>query len=359
MIKQSITACIFGVFVLASSCSSEKASNIDIKPQEPVAVEISRLGTSNTESKYSASGKVQSAMQANLSTRMMGYVQNIYVNLGDRVSKGELLIKLNNKDIRAKKAQIEANITEATAAFNNANKDYKRFQSLFESESASQKELDDVTAHFQMAKARLEGAKQMKAEVNAQMDYTNIRAPFSGVISSKFINEGDLANPGMPLMSIENKNNFEVITMVSESEISKIKQGMDVDVTVKSSNKKIKGKVKEVSASSHQFGSQYQVKISLENCDDLFTGMYTQVQFPISKSIQENLMLPTSILVERGQLKGVFVISQQKTAVLRWLRLGKIIGNEVEVLSGLNAGEQYIVSSKGKLQNGTPLNITK
>ena len=92
----------------------------------------------------------------------MGYVNKVHVNVGDKVRKGQLLVSINNNDLQAKRAQVNAGITEATAAFNNAQKDYNRFKNLFANNSASQKEMDDMTANFEMAKARLEAANQMK-----------------------------------------------------------------------------------------------------------------------------------------------------------------------------------------------------
>ena len=349
-----------GFLLTAFSCSSDQKTEHNISQAPPIEVKVQKIKHSSKPLFYTSSGKVQSAMQTNLSTRMMGYVQTIHTKIGDQVKQGQLLVKLNSKDLNAKKAQIEAGISEATAAFNNAEKDYNRFKSLYKSESASQKELDDITAHFEMAKARLEGAKQMKQEINAQLEYTNILAPFSGTVSAKFINQGDLANPGMPLLSIENNHTFEVLTMVSESEIALIKVGMEVDVLIKSINKTIKGKVKEFSTSTLHSGAQYQVKIALESYKGLFSGMYTQVQFPISTEVSASkILLPQSALIQRGQLQGVYVVSQQNTAILRWLRLGHHVGDQIEILSGINPGDQYIVSAKGKLENGSPLTLLK
>ena len=181
---------------------------------------------------------------------MKGIVNNIYVNVGNKVSKGQLLLSINSADISAQKAQVSASITEAEAAFNNAEKDYNRFKALFESNSASQKEMDDMTAHFEMAKARLEAANQMKNQVNAQLSYSNITAPFSGIITGKFVNKGDMANPGMPLLSIENPDLFQVMAMVPESEITKINTGTEVKVVVKSTSQLLNGKVTEVSTST-------------------------------------------------------------------------------------------------------------
>jgi RND family efflux transporter MFP subunit len=210
-----------------------------------------------------------------------------------------------------------------------------------------------------MAKARLESAKQMKNEVNAQLAYSNITAPFSGTITSKSVKTGDMANPGMPLIGIEVPGNFEVIAMVPETEISEIKTGTAVDVLVKSINKTIKGKVTEVSTSAKHTGGQYLVKISLDKTDaNILSGMFVTVQFPVERqSKTELILIPTNAIVTNGQLSGVYTVSQSNTALLRWLRLGRTFGDQVEVLSGLNSDEAYIVSAEGKLFNGAKIKI--
>lgn len=324
-----------------------------------VKVQVNKVAESSNSPFLSVSGTIQSVNHADLSTRMMGFVTKTTVNVGDKVRKGQLLVAINNTDLQAKSAQVNAGITEATVAFNNAQKDYNRFQNLFAENSASQKELDDMTAHYEMAKARLEAARQMKNEVNAQYAYTNITAPFSGVVTAKTVEEGDMANPGQALLSIEAPGNFEVMAMVPETEITQIKQGAEVAVMVNSIQQMLKGKVTEISTSSQHTGGQYLVKIALDKTAvTIMSGMFATVQFPMAKkAATEMVLIPKEALVNKGQLSGVYAVSQHNTALLRWLRLGRTFGNQVEVLSGLSADEIYIVSSEGKLYNGVTIAI--
>ena len=340
------------------SCN-DSDKKIKTDTTQAIVVRVSPVSSNADNPFLSASGKVQTVNSANLSTRMMGYVNKVYVKVGDKVKKGQLLLSVNNTDLSAKLAQVNASITEANAAFNNSEKDYNRFKNLFNDNSASQKELDDVTAHYSMSKARLEAATQMKNEVQAQFSYANIRAPFSGVVSNKFINEGDMANPGMTLLEVETPGDFQVMAMVPESEISQIKPNTTVDVLIKSLSKSIKGKVTEVSSSSKNTGGQYLVKVALEKSSEkLLSGMFATVQFPVeSKNNDTTVLIPTDALVSKGELSGVFTVSQSNTAILRWLRLGRTYGDKVEILSGLNADESYIVSADGKLFNGAKVTI--
>ena len=120
------------------------------------------------------------------------------------------------------------------------------------------------------------------------------------------------------------------------------------------------GTVAEVSTSASNTGGQYLVKVALEDTEaDLKSGMYATVRFPVEKqeNTSEAVMIPAEAIVTRGDLKGVYTVSQQNTAMLRWLRLGRTYGDRVEVLSGLNPDEAYIVSADGKLFNGAKVSV--
>ena len=354
--KKYIITAILGATILISSCGSEdKKAVIDNSPA--LTVKVKTVSEDNSNPFLSVSGKIEAVKSANISTRMMGYVDKIYVGVGDKVRDGQLLMSVNNADVSAQLAQVNAGITEAEAAYKNAKKDYNRFNTLFQENSASQKELDDITANYNMAKARLESAKQVRNGVNAQMGYANIRAPFDGVVTNKFIDAGDMANPGMPLLEVESPDKYQILAMVPESEILAVKNDSEVTVQIKAMNKNIKGKVTEVSTSSKNTGGQYLVKVILDKTDaHILSGMYVTVQFPVArKTTTSAVMIPIEAIVKNGQLTGIYTVSQSNTALLRWLRLGRTFGDEVEVLSGLSADEQYIVSAEGKLFNGAKI----
>ena len=349
--------------LVLTSCGGDKKEPIE-NNEPAIAVKVSGISADNNGEFVSASGKIEAENSANVSTRMMGYVTKVHIKVGQKVSAGQLLVSVNSTDLQAKKAQVEASILQATAGYNNAKKDYDRFVALFAQQSASQKELDDMTSRYEMAKAGLEGAKQMRNEVMAQFSYSNITAPFSGEVTNTFVKEGDMANPGMPLVSIEGASHLQVTAMVSESDITSIQNGMNVKVLVKSTNQQLAGKVVEVSGSAKNTGGQYLVKVNLNNTGSkVLSGMFVNVQFPaankpqIKKSQKGKVVVPQSALVHQGQLTGIYTIGNKNIAILRWLRIGKTFGNQVEVLSGLSANEQYIVSADGKLYNGAKISI--
>lgn len=319
-----------------------------------IPVKVSTVGFDTGGGSFYASGTVEAVQNADISTRMMGYVRRLHVQPGDKVRRGALLIEINNADLAAKKAQVKANIISAEAAFANAEKDYERYKVLYQEQSASQKEMDDIDARYRMTKANLEAARQMEQEVLAQMAYVQIKAPFDAVVTNTFIKEGDMANPGMPLLGLESPEQFQVVAMVPESDIDKVKRDTEAQVHLKSLDKWISGHVSEVSSSSRNTGGQYLVKVKLKPSEaDMKTGMYASVKFPLAEAEpSEQLVIPSEILVHKGQLAGVYTITEDNTALLRWLRLGRTVGEGVTVLSGLKPGETIIVAAEGKLYNG-------
>lgn len=346
-----------GTASLMFSCGESENQNPQKAPAVAVTIATPETGEGST---LNLSGKIEAANNAQLSTRTMGYVDDINAEIGDKVKKGELLVSINNSDLQAKMAQVNAKITEAEAAYSIAEKDYQRFQNLFDKNSATQKELDDITANYEMAKARLEAAREMKKEVQAQFAYVNIRAPFSGVITNKFIEKGDMANPGMPLIAMEAPGKYEVRATVPESNISAVQEGAEVTVNIKTLNKSMKGVISEISTSAKNTSGQYPIKVNLKDTlKEIRSGMYVSIEIPVkpnAESIDERILIPSEAIVKRGDLTGIYTLSSQNTALLRWIRLGNTYGDQVEVLSGLNADEEYISNAEGKLYNGVPVN---
>ncbi len=355
------TGIFLSAFAVLASCSSDKN---EIKDNaKPIEVKLSNSATTDALGYAGASGKLVAKNSVNVSTRMMGYITSLRADVGDFVSAGQGLVSINNTDIQAKGGQANAQIAQAQANFNIAQKDFQRFQNLYNNQSASQKELDDMRARYEMAKANLDGAKMMKNEVNSQYRYTNITAPISGVITAKYANQGDLANPGMPILTIESSGNLQAQVLVSEQDITLIKSGMPVKVLMKSTNNEVTGTVDEISRSATNTGGQYLVKINVPQSRDYLPGMFVNVVFPFKRSgsvnqdFQESVTVPKSALVENGQLTGIYTVSSANTAMLRWIKTGKTLGDQVEILSGLNSKEPYIVSANGKLFNGAKVQV--
>ncbi len=354
-LKTFALAIVTGLLLL--SCSSPKNKNATAK--DVVLVTVQKASQPEGNGFFNASGQIEAEQFANISTRLMGYVSKVYVRVGDKVKKGQALIDINNADMAAKHAQTQAGINQAEARFITAEKDHLRFQTLFEQNSASQKELDDTKTQYDIAKAQLEVAEQIQKEVDAMLSYTNIKAPFNGVITSTSVKNGDMAKPGQHLLSLEAPDNFVATTMLSENNIPFVNKNDSVNVYVKSSGTSLKGIVSEISSSSQNSGGQYLVKIKLSIPEGikLYSGMFIAASFPSHNKLISQVLIPKKAIFNKGNLQGIYAISSSNTAILRWLKLGKSIGDQFEVISGLTTGESYIVSAESKLYNGVKIYI--
>ncbi len=355
-----------GIGLLAiSACSSNVKQENQAAMDTAIAVTIA-IPSSGQQEGLNVSGQIESAQSANISTRVMGYITKLNVKVGDRVSKGQLLATISNDDILAKRAQADAMISEAEVAAKNAQKDYDRFSVLYKQQSASAKELDNVTQQYSSAKSRLEQAKQMRNEINATLSYTNLTAPFAGTVTQKLMDAGSMANPGMTILTIEQSGSYQVSASVPETMISQVHEGANPIITLNAINKVIKGNITQVNQSSQFSGGQYLIKISIPDGEKqgLFAGMYANVSIPVkqttaNKTGEDQVMVPINAIEHKDQLTGIYTVGNNNTALLRWVRLGKVEGGQVEVLSGLAPHEQFIVSADGRLFNGAAVKINK
>lgn len=345
---------IVGTVIVSLLAGCGPGAEYNTPETAPVNVKVGVAKVSSEKQSIHVSGRVEAGSRANISTRMMGNVIRMMVQPGERVKKGELLLTISSVDLKAKKAQVAASILQAQSVFDNAKKDFERFKVLYGKGSASEKELDNMTTRYETTKAGLEAAEQMEKEVNAQFAFTNIRAPFNGVVANTFVKVGDIANPGMPLATVEGTTAYEAVVMVSESQISKINIGAKAKVVVKSINLSIAGVVKEVSPSSNNTGGQFLVKIDLENTDGVLPGMFVNADISIDEVtiVTTSPFVQSSALIRNGQLTGIYTLGNENTAILRWVRTGRKMGENVELLSGISEGEKYILEPEAKLFNG-------
>ncbi len=347
-----------------AGCGESKKDDSTLSVKDS-AIAVTVITPSSQEgNELSISGQVEAAHAVSISTRLMGYITSLKVKVGDQVNKGQLLVSISDQDMQAKRAQANAGISEAEAAVKNAKKDLDRFNNLFKQQSATAKEVDNITLQFNSANARLEAAKQMRNEISAMMGYANLYAPFAGTVTQKMAEQGSMASPGMPILTIEQTGAYQVSAAVPENSISQIQTGNPATIKIEAINKTINGTVAQINQSSQFTGGQYIIKIMIpaQEQKGLYAGMYADVLMPLKKTAtpatEKNMVLvPQQVIEHKNQLTGLYTISSNNTALLRWVRLGKTYGDKVEVLSGLEKNESFISSADGKLFNGVSVKI--
>lgn len=356
--KTKLFISIVAVAALAS-CSNNTKPRVEEKPVNVKTYTPTRSGADE----IAVSGMLSAKQTAAVSTKMMGTIEKIYVKQGDVVRQGQLLVAINATELSAKRAQAQAMVTEAEAATKDAHRDLQRYEALRKQNSVSDKELENMSLRHTSTSARLQMARQGLREVNAMMAYTQLRAPFSGVVTQKMVDEGSIANPGMPLLMVEQSGELNVTASVPEAYVSQVKRGDPVKVDIKATGTTIPGYISELSPSATMTGGQYAMKVAIREQDrsSLRAGMYATVRMQAQSDVQQpsQVLVRKSSVVTKDQLSGVYVASKDNKAVLHWVRLGTDMGDLVVVLAGLNGSERIIDGAGTKLYNGQKIQITE
>jgi RND family efflux transporter MFP subunit len=311
---------------------------------QAVRIEVPRLVT--------ASGSLEAANSAIISTRMMGWIKHVHVDAGQRVKKGDPLVSIDDTDLRARKAQAEAGIAEAKAVLANAETMVARFERLYADDSVSKAQLDEVTTGRDRAAAGLAMAKAALREVNVHLGYLDIVAPSDGLVARRMVDPGDMANPGMPLLVLEQPTQMKVVAHVGEKDVSTVSAGAQVSVDVTSLPDAVFATtIDRVVPTANPGSHTYDVEAQLENPEGrLKSGMFARMSIPVGT--RSAILVPSGAVIRRGQLTGVWIVDDQGRVGLRWVRLGRALDERVEVLSGLAGGETIVLTAATPLAEG-------
>ncbi len=279
-------------------------------------------------------GTVVARNRAEITTRMMARVTDLTADVGTKVRPGQVLIQLGTEDIAANRAKAEAAVMVASAALDEAKKHANRMDALLAQDVVPQVQRDQAHLQLKQAESRLTMATATLREVETAGSYASIRAPFAGEVVGRFIDEGDVASPGMPLLVVEEAGPREGRLAVPVVAASGLEVGSTVQVATLG-DRVIDAPVRVVAAGADPMSKTVEVRVTLPS--DWPTGVSLTALVPGGTT--RAVTIPAAAVVHRGQLTGVRVITGDGAA-LRWIRLGRSVGDgKIEVLSGLEAGD--------------------
>ncbi len=281
-------------------------------------------------------GTVEARSQVVIETKLQARVERIAVALGTRIRAGDLLAELDTRDLTARVRQAQA-VQEQTA------QDFKRFETLLAQQAATRQEFDAVNARAVVAEAN-------RQEAEAMLSYARIVAPLSGVVTQKFIQAGDLAVPGRPLFGLEQEGSPRFVLTIPESNIAQISLGDSARIEFPGPDTILTGIVKELSPSSNPVTRSFEVKIDLPESTRLRPGQFGRLLLPSAEAA--TLFVPSSAVVQRGQLELVYVVTPDNRASLRLIRTGRVFSEWTQVLSGISEGETVVSSGAAGLSDG-------
>ena len=343
--------------VLGLGCGSGQDRTIETTPRSAVRVNAETVRLTQVPVTVMAVGTTEPYAQATPGTRLLGQVARVAVEEGQRVVKGQVLVRIENRDLAARRQQSASALKEAQAVLSNAEIQVQRMRNLHRENAVSRQKLDDAETVFERAQAGVVTAQGALGEVEANLGYTTVRAPIDGVVVRTFVDPGDMAAPGAPLFTIERQNPMKVTVAVSEQDLAFIEVGGVVHVSVEASEsgRMLMGKVETLIPSADPQSRTFEVQVVLSNSDYMLrSGMFARVLF--QKDTRPGVLIPAEACIKQGQLQGVYVIDGDY-ARLRWIRLGKNFGEKVEVLSGLDADERIAVTQLDKLCDGCRVEV--
>ena len=282
-------------------------------------------------------GIVRSKQRAMVEAKVSGRVVEYSATPGALVKAGDVLARLDVQEINAK-------LDQAKAVLDQAKRDFDRQKQLIASNATTRQDYDATEARVKVATAGLTEAETM-------LGYAKVTAPFDGVVTRKLADVGDLAMPGKPLLEIEAPTSLRFEADLPEAILDRVK--LDEKMPVRLA-KVIEGTVSEISPVADPVSRTFLVKLDLPAMEGLRTGQFGRVSVPVAET--KLLLVPQSAVLKRGQMEIVFVAKDGKAA-LRLVKTGKVLDGRVEVLSGIEEGEQVIVSDIARLADGQPVTV--
>jgi RND family efflux transporter MFP subunit len=338
--RQILTASLLLVTLAIVGCGSShdqlSAANAGTPKNVSVAKVVKFAGGASDE----IMGSVVARNTAQVTSKVPARVDRILADIGSRVSKGQVLAELDAREFQAK-------VQQARAMQEQASQDLDRFQKLLAQSAATQQEFDGVKARAAVTKAALD-------EAEAYMSFTRIIAPFSGVVTSKTIDVGDMAFPGQPTFTIEEAGSARFVVTIPESYRPRISAGQEVTISIPVIDTAVTAKVEEISPSSDPMSRTFSVKLSLPESARIRPGQFGRLLLP-TEGGDVTLAVPRAAWVHRGQLDLVYVVTPDKRAMLRLVRIGRQFPDKLEILSGLREDETVVISDQRDLLDGDPV----
>lgn len=325
--------------LLASLALGGCGADADQTPGEKLPLGGTAVAVTDTTivDAFEASGTADPIRAATLSTKLMGSVTAVPAFEGDRVAAGQVLVRIDARDLDAKRAQVEAGLAEASAVYSDATVQAGRIRALYADSAATKAQLDQAETGLARATAAVAGARAMAAELAATASYAEVRAPFPGVVTRRFVDPGSFAAPGAPLVTVEDAGTLRVTVSAAPDAVRGLKAGTAVTAIIGevTANAKVEGVVPSGP-------NLYTVNALVPNAKGEFlSGSSATLALP--RGTRKAIMVPSGAVVRQGDLTGVRALSDGQPT-LRWVKLGRTADGMTEVLSGLAAGDTVVVA---------------
>ena len=358
------------VFV-SSGCASRETTGAN-----NMIVKTAAAGKHKLQTTITVAGVLVPVQTVNIASKISGQVTGLNFDVGSNVKAGDTLMTLETKTLNAQLKQAEAALRSAEVAvqaardqadqakinLDSAQRAYNRTKALFDSGSASQSQLDEAERQFELAKKQYEIAtgtaqKQAQASVNiaqanidnirVQLDNATIISPISGIVTNRNINSGEIASPGVPLLTIADISTLKLKGTISQEMVPLLQEGSEINVSIDIyPNEVFTGKIERIGPLAVSTGEYFPVEIGINNPGNIKAGLSAHAS--INAVCDGGVVVPLGAVVQNNGKSYVFVI-KDGIASKREVTVGIRNDTEIQVLSGLEAGEKVAVTNVGNL----------
>lgn len=346
------TAALLALF--AASCSHEAklapAADATMKARTAAVTErdVPRL--------IAVRGTIHSDEDAVLSSRATGPVVRERVLLGDRVRKGDVLLEIEERMNNGMLSQAQGALAQAKAAHGLAATNLRRFESLYDAQACSQLELDMARMQFETAEGAVKQAQGAVDAAGAVANESRVRAPFDGVVVEKFVQVGDLVAPGRPLLRVQSAGGQELRFTVRAGDAAELAVGTEISCTLDNTGQTFSATISELAPSADPLTHSVLVRAQLSGADSLAAGHTVVAEIP--GAMLRTVLAPKSAIFTAGGVQLATVVGDNGAARTRAVTVGRARGDEIEILSGLMAGDVVVLERTGLIAEGTRIERT-
>ncbi len=314
---------------------------------------------------FSLPGSAEPLTTATLYARVNGYLKRRLADIGDRVQEGQLLAEIDAPDIEAQLSQIRAQLEQQRAALGIAQVTFEREKKLLGEKVVSKQEYDQSEANYNQAVANVKAGESAVQNLSVSKGFEQITAPFAGVITARFLDEGALISTGSgttapSIYTIQQSDTLRVFIYVPQAYVANANPGQEVQVTATEYPHKIfKGKVTRMADALDPVARTERVEIQLPSEDGkLKPGFYLSIRFKVEQA-EPALVVPSNAVDIRREGPRVMVIQSNNKLRFQQVGLGRDFGKTIEIVSGLTGDEVLVANPTTELREGEDVQIAK
>ncbi|SEI78642.1 RND family efflux transporter, MFP subunit [Allopseudospirillum japonicum] len=290
---------------------------------------------------------VEAVNNSKVSAQTSGKITAIYYDVDDAVPAGALIMRIDDSEQKTRLEQAQASLQEARVNLRDAQQNFQRIQGVYERKLTSKAQYDQARNQYTSAQARFDRAQAAQDEAEKLLSYTQVVAPYGGIVTERYVELGELVQPGTPLMAGLSLAALRVNVDLPQRYAASVRARRDAQILLPDGRQLLAEHFTffpYADPKTHNF----RVRIDIANPEgDLYPGMLVKAQFPLQQ--EEALLVPQTAVVHRSELTGLYILDQQGHPRLRQVRLGHPQGDQVEVLAGVRAGETLILQPQAAL----------